>query len=131
MNNKLLLSLLLIITLSIVSTEKSTKESFIIPPKQKKESRSAVQEAIGDLLMDNARCNPKVMEQSLRLEHIMLEQGNNLLKQNKNSFVMKADLSELQKFRSALEEVKSTLETCSRLIEQSCSKLNCLLSRSC
>jgi len=122
-NKKSVFCITIIIAATLVAKEKLNKESFIAKPKQKKESRTTILESIATLIMYNAKINPQVIEQAARLEQNLLEHGTQLLAQEKNSFFVTAELNSLQEYRTHLQEISSHLESCTRLLTQSCSKL--------
>lgn len=131
MNKKVILCLTICIAITIIATEKLAKESFIIKPKPKKESRSSILESIATLLMNNAKINPKVIEQAARLEQSLLEHGTVLLAQEKNSPFDSAENSALQEYRTCqqecharLQEISSSLEWCNSSLAQSFANLN-------
>jgi len=128
MNKKSVLIFIVFTFLTTIASEKLVKESFIAQPKQKKESRSSLNESIGNLIMQNAQSNSKIIEESARLEQRLLTHGTQLLSQEKNSIFDNAPVATLQAYRNAQQELASNLETCHNLLQQSYIKLNQIAS---
>ncbi len=135
MNKKSVFCISIIIAATLVATEKLNKESFIAKPKQKKESRTAILESTAQLIMNNAKINPKNIEMSAQHGQIILEHGTLLLSQEKNSFFNTAEPNALQEFRSLHQEynqlqqkIYSMQKSCDKIIAQSCAMLNKTIS---
>ena len=110
------------IVITLITAEQSIKESFTVPARPKKESNNQIKEDIGRYLLDNAKKNAHVIKISAHLEELLLEDGDALITQKKNSVLDTNDSEKLKAFRSMQEELNCTLDSYQRSIQQTINK---------
>lgn len=96
---------LALVALTLSTAVRSAKESFIVQPKPKKESRNALLEDIASVLIESTQVNAQLIERLAHIEQLLLKKGSQLLTQDKNSIWNTASIEQLQKFRSTLQDL--------------------------
>lgn len=103
--NKKFLFLLVGFVITLVATEKIADESFIVPPKPRKESRNHILEDIGSLLMVSAKESAQDIQSSALVQELFVEDGRQLLTQEKNCIFATADSTQLHEYRALIKEL--------------------------
>jgi hypothetical protein len=110
-NKKLLLYSIVFLVFSIVATEKIIKESFIVQPKPKRESRGTINEAIGTLILGNNKKCAQLTRLIANLQEFLIDQGDALLCQEKNSLFVSGEINDLQGYRARQQKLSDDLDT--------------------
>ncbi len=109
MNTKILLSCLVLTT--VMHADQPAPESFIAPPKLKKESDTAIKEACGSLMLTNDKKSAYLHIATADLQKTLIDHEIILVNQDKNSFFVMANNQQLQAYRAVQEKISKSLDT--------------------
>lgn len=123
MNNKIGIITFCLLCATCVVGEKSTQESFTIQPRPKKESHATINEANGRLILTNNKKCAQLIKYIADFEEFLIDEGDILLSQQKNSFFVAADSNQVQEYRSTQQELTKALDSCYTLLHQVKTKL--------
>jgi hypothetical protein len=128
--NKLFRFFCCALSVSFINAEKPLQESFIIPPRPKKQSRTKILENNAQLLMNNNRKTAHLSKTTATLQELLLDHGNALITEKKESFFSTASDAVLQEYTKLSEELSHTLDTCQRSVQNIMHKINTLTAAS-